>query len=60
MTNRKVILAIDEGTSGTRAATVSADGHVSCLEYVALQVSTPRPGVVERDADVILEKTIAV
>ncbi|MGT2491991.1 hypothetical protein ACU4GD_19400 [Cupriavidus basilensis] len=29
--NRHVILAIDEGTSGTRAAVVAADGHVSCL-----------------------------
>ena len=58
MTNNPVILAIDEGTSGTRAATVSADGHVSCLEYQTLHVQTPRPGVVEQDANEILEKTI--
>ncbi|CAG2145431.1 FGGY family carbohydrate kinase [Cupriavidus plantarum] len=55
-----VILAIDEGTSGTRAAVVAADGHVSCLEYTTLQVESPRPGVVEQDANVLLEKTIAV
>lgn len=55
-----VILAIDEGTSGTRSATVDAAGRVSCLEYAALKVDTPRPGVVEQDADAILEKTIAV
>ena len=60
MTNNPVILAIDEGTSGTRAATVSADGHVSCLEYQTLHVQTPRPGVVEQDANEILEKTINV
>lgn len=60
MTTDKVILAIDEGTSGTRAATVSADGRVSCLEYVPLQVQTPRPGVVEQDADAILQKTMDV
>ncbi|MDB5617746.1 FGGY family carbohydrate kinase [Tardiphaga sp.] len=54
-----VILAIDEGTSGTRAATVSRDGHVSCLEYLPLQVDTPRPGVVEQDANAILDKTVA-
>lgn len=60
MTNNPVILAIDEGTSGTRAATVSADGHVSCLEYQTLHVETPRPGVVEQDANEILEKTISV
>lgn len=59
-TNRNVILAIDEGTSGTRAAVVGADGHVSCLEYTTLQVDAPRPGVVEQDANAILEKTIAV
>ncbi|MFM0598394.1 FGGY family carbohydrate kinase [Paraburkholderia dilworthii] len=58
--NRNVILAIDEGTSGTRAAVVSADGQVSCLAYQPLQVDSPRPGVVEQNANVILEKTIAV
>ncbi|MGF6769938.1 glycerol kinase [Paraburkholderia sp. GAS199] len=58
--HRKVILAIDEGTSGTRAATVDADGQVSCLHYQALAVDSPRPGVVEQDANVILDKTIAV
>lgn len=60
MTNNNVILAIDEGTSGTRAATVSRDGHVSCLQYVALHVDSPRPGVVEQDANDILDSTIRV
>ncbi|AVJ28667.1 FGGY family carbohydrate kinase [Achromobacter spanius] len=60
MTKTRVILAIDEGTSGTRAATVAADGHVSCLEYLPLQVESPQPGVVEQDANAILEKTIEV
>ncbi|TRM51648.1 glycerol kinase [Achromobacter sp. LC458] len=60
MTNNKVILAIDEGTSGTRAATVSQDGHVSCLQYVALHVDSPRPGVVEQDANDILDRTVQV
>lgn len=55
-----VILAIDEGTSGTRAALVGADGHVSCLEYTTLTVDSPRPGVVEQDANVLLDKTLAV
>ncbi|MFZ6645357.1 FGGY family carbohydrate kinase [Undibacterium sp. TJN25] len=58
--NKDVILAIDEGTSGTRSATVDAEGRVCCLEYMALAVDTPRPGVVEQDANAILEKTIAV
>lgn len=60
MNNEQVILAIDEGTSGTRAATVSADGHVSCLNYQTLHVETPRPGVVEQDANDILAQTLAV
>lgn len=59
-TTEDVILSIDEGTSGTRAAVVGRDGHVSCLAYAALQVDTPRPGVVEQDANAILEKTLAV
>lgn len=60
MMNKKVILAIDEGTSGTRAATVAADGHVSCLQYQTLHVESPRPGVVEQDANEILDRTIDV
>lgn len=59
-TTEDVVLTIDEGTSGTRAAVVGRDGHVSCLQYASLQIDTPRPGVVEQDADVILEKTLAV
>jgi glycerol kinase len=58
--DRNVILAIDEGTSGTRAAVVDAHGQVSCHEYLPLHVDSPRPGVVEQDANTILEKTIAV
>ncbi|MFJ3056206.1 FGGY family carbohydrate kinase [Herbaspirillum sp. NPDC087042] len=60
MKRQDVILAIDEGTSGTRAAVVSADGHVSCQHYLALQTDSPRPGVVEQDADLLLEKTLVV
>ncbi|CAD6526173.1 Glycerol kinase [Paraburkholderia hiiakae] len=55
---QRVILAIDEGTSGTRAAVVDAHGRVSCLEYRALRVESPQPGVVEQDANTTLEKTL--
>lgn len=55
-----VILAIDEGTSGTRAAVVARNSQVHCLEYQPLQVSSQRHGVVEQDADEILQATIAV
>lgn len=52
------ILAIDEGTTGTRAAWVTQDGAVHSLEYRPLAVNSPRPGVVEQDANAILRKTI--
>lgn len=55
---RQVILAIDEGTSGTRAAVVGADGHVAHQAYRPLRVDSPAPGVVEQDADDILAKTL--
>lgn len=55
-----VILAIDEGTSGTRAAVVAQNSQVHCLEYLPLQVSSLRHGVVEQDADEVLQATIAV
>ncbi|WP_066300901.1 FGGY family carbohydrate kinase [Arthrobacter luteolus] len=54
------ILSIDEGTTGTRAAWVTADGTVHGEEYRRLQVSTPRAGVVEQDAGEILAKTLEV
>lgn len=60
MKSRDVILAIDEGTSGTRAAVVDASGHVSCLQYATLQVNSPHTGIVEQDADTILDKTLHV
>lgn len=57
---RQAILAIDEGTSGTRAALVAADGSVSAVNYTPLAVSSPRHNVVEQDANVLLQKTIEV
>ncbi len=56
----RAILAIDEGTSGTRAALVAGDGTVSCLAYMPLAVVSPRHGVVEQDADIVLQKTLEV
>jgi glycerol kinase len=57
---QRVILAIDEGTSGTRAAVVDANGRVSCLEYRPLRVESPQAGVVEQDANTTLDKTLEV
>lgn len=52
------ILAIDEGTTGTRAALVNPDGSVEGLDYRRLYVQSPRPGVVEQDANEILTQTV--
>ncbi|MEO6124581.1 MAG: FGGY family carbohydrate kinase [Ilumatobacteraceae bacterium] len=44
------ILVIDVGTSGLRAATVSADAAVGHVTHQAFAPSTPSPGLVEFDA----------
>ncbi|MCR8669608.1 FGGY family carbohydrate kinase [Agrococcus sp. HG114] len=54
---RHGIIAIDEGTTGTRAAWVTADGTVGGLHYERLAVSSPSARVVEQDAAEILRKT---
>lgn len=53
-----VILSIDEGTTGTRAALVHADGSIDALEYRRLRVKSPSAGIVEQDANEILERTV--
>lgn len=47
---REVILSIDEGTSGTRAAIVDADGNTHNEQYLHLATESPAPGLVEQDA----------
>ena len=56
----RAILAIDVGTSGTRAGLVAEDGTVSCVNHTPLSVSSPRHGVVEQDAGTLLDRTISV
>lgn len=56
----QAILAIDEGTSGTRAGLVAPDGVVSCVNHAPLTLENPRHGVVEQDADEILRQTVDV
>lgn len=60
MNGREAILAIDAGTSSTRAAVVTANGLVSCLHRRALATQSPRSGVVEQDAAQIWQQTLAV
>lgn len=56
----QAILAIDEGTTGTRAALVGPDGTASHIEYLRLAVDSPAHGVVEQDAAEIWTKTLEV
>lgn len=57
---KRAILAIDEGTTGTRAAWVTETGEVGGLHYRRLSVHSPRPGVVEQSATEILSSTLSV
>lgn len=56
----RVILSVDEGTTGTRAALVDEHGAVSAIHYRRLDVSSPVSGTVEQDAWQILHSTVEV
>lgn len=45
------ILAVDQGTTSTKALLVSPDGEVSASASAAVARAFPRPGWVEQDAD---------
>ena len=45
-----VILAIDQGTTGTTALVVNRDGEVVARGYAPVQQGYPFPGWVEHDA----------
>jgi glycerol kinase len=46
-----VVLAIDQGTTGTTALAVGRDGRVRGRGYVPIRQQYPRPGWVEHDPD---------
>ena len=54
------ILAIDQGTTSTRAVSVREDGALQVLHTVAHRQIYPRPGWVEHDAQEIWERTQSV
>lgn len=60
MTAQQVILAVDAGTTGTRAAWVTSEGDVGGVSYRKLSTVSPAPGVVTQDATEILHKTVRV
>ena len=58
MSSRKVILAIDQGTTSTKALVIDQGGTIlgtSLPERFAIEPSYPRPGWVEFDPQRILE-----
>jgi len=55
----KHVLAIDQGTTGTTALVISADGRVKGRGYREITQYYPQPGWVEHDAAEILERTLA-
>ncbi len=54
------VLAIDQGTTGSAALVISADGRVLSRAYSEFTQHFPRPGWVEHDADEIWAVTVRV
>jgi glycerol kinase len=53
----KLILAIDVGTTSTRAGVVRADGRITGLATAPLISTIPRPHCVEQDAEAVWQAT---
>ncbi len=54
----KHVLSIDQGTTGTTALMIGADGRIAGRGYQEITQHYPAPGWVEHDADEILERTL--
>jgi glycerol kinase len=54
----KHVLAIDQGTTGTTALVIAADGRIAGRGYQEITQHYPQPGWVEHDAEEILERTL--
>jgi glycerol kinase len=57
-TSMKHVLAIDQGTTGTTALIMAADGRIAGRGYQEITQHYPQPGWVEHDAEEILERTL--
>jgi len=58
MTARRFVVALDQGTTGSRALVVDPDGAVRGSGYVELPQYYPKPGWVEHDAEEIWQTTV--
>jgi glycerol kinase len=52
------VLAIDQGTSGTKALVFDAEGQVHARGFVAVSCTHPQAGFVEQDADAIYDSVL--
>ena len=58
MTARRFVLALDQGTTGSRALVVDPDGAIRGSGYAELPQYYPKPGWVEHDAGEIWQTTV--
>jgi glycerol kinase len=56
----KYIMAIDQGTTGSRVLIVNAEGRIIADAYTEFPQIYPRPGWVEHDPEVIWQTTLGV
>ncbi|HYS92420.1 MAG TPA: FGGY family carbohydrate kinase, partial [Candidatus Acidoferrales bacterium] len=56
--HQSLILALDQGTSSSRACLIDADGRIRAIASRPLPVSYPRPGWVEQDPEEIWQTQI--
>ncbi|AQH05156.1 carbohydrate kinase (plasmid) [Burkholderia sp. KK1] len=52
------ILAIDQGTSGTKALVFDSEGQVHARGFAAVPCTTPRTGFVEQDANALYDSVL--
>lgn len=60
MTDEKFIVALDQGTSGSRAFAVAADGTVRAMKNAPLAPSRPGDGLSEYDAQILADSQLGV
>jgi glycerol kinase len=58
MTARRFVLALDQGTTGSRALVVDPDGAIRGTGYALLPQHYPKPGWVEHDPEEIWDTTV--
>lgn len=56
--SRPVVLALDQGTTNTKAVLVDAEGALRGRGSASVGLSTPRPGWVEQDAEQLWRSTV--